>query len=379
MKKKIISIILSAAVMLTFAGCENSGTAETTTTAAETTTTAESTAAAETTTLITTTTTEATTTTTAAETTTTEETTAPEETTEVSGNEQPDVGAAIGTGLISNAKTGNGFITYDRELIIEDMVAVGLTEKPLTRETVISDYELYGRNGFTLYNFTMLNTDGVQEYPSSDSTIFISVLTLDGVNYGVTYGTGDKVSFEDVLPYASPNRCVEYWAFADVNTSGQITLIPLIAGSESTGYYLVTPVLKMLGADVEGMTRPEPIGEIYTPTETPAEDEAAQVVVNITSVENSDIITTVNCTIENNYNFPLCLIDSSATLNGSDCSDKITAFFTVPAGGTITDCFYLDELQLAEGDELIVVFSASHDETFESLGSLTYRFVLKKS
>lgn len=372
MKKKIISIILAAALMLTVCGCENGGgSAETTTTTSAT--EVVTTTAAETTTITTTTaeTTTETTTTTAAETTTSAETTEPEVTTD----DDDDV---AGTGLIDNAKTGDGFITYEKALISEDLAAVGMSEKPLTEEAVLADYELYGTNSKNLYYFAMINEDGVQELPSSDSTVFISVLVLDGVTYGVTYGTGEKVSLEDVLPYASPNTYVEYWAFANVSGNGQITLIPFIAGSENSGYYLVTPVLNMLGADVEGMTPPAPVGDPYTPG-TATDESENKIILNITSVENNDLITTVNCTLENTYDIPICLIGETLTVNGTDCSDLFTAFFVIPAGETITDCFYISETQLSEGDELQIVFSGSNDETYEGLGKLTYNLVLSKN
>lgn len=377
MKKTLTSIILSAVILLTACGCEDKTGAETTTTTAEVTTEAVTTEAITTTTEVTTA--EAvTTTTTGAATTTMAEIDIGEDT----GIESVEI---IGTGLIQNGKKGDGFLTFDRSEISADLAASGMSEKKLTTEAVKADHELLGNNTENVYVFAMLSGDGAKEYPTSDSSIFMATLLLNEEAYSISFGTGDKVTAEEVVPYCSAGKYIEYWAFATVSDNGSIILLPFIAGSEDNGYYLVQPVMKMMNADVSDMVIPEPVGTDYddsaadsTPapeTSVPSEGSA---VLNITNVENYDGFTSASITMENKYSVPLIFTGKKMVINGVD-HGVFTAFFEVPAGGTIEDYFWVDDYALAAGDQLEITFELQNSETFESFGEITFKMTLEST
>ncbi len=379
MKKILTSFILAAALTVTACSCENNNTSDTTTTtasAAESETTTEAPV------------TEAITTTTEAVTTVTETETTTE--TEIATGEDTDPVSAeiIGTGLIQSGRKGDGFLTYDRSLISEDIAASGMNEKALTKEAVLADFELYGNNTDNIYTFAMISKDGVQEYPSNDSTVFMSVLILNDVGYTISFGTGDKTTLEEVQPYCSAGKYIEYWAYATVSGGNQIVLIPFIAGSENSGYYLIKPVLHMLNADVSEMTLPEPVGDDCYETE-PAETESygtgtpetadGSAVLNITNIETYDGFNTASITMENKYNVPLYFTGRSILINGVDYSDEFVAFFNVDAGGTAEDYLYISGVNLAEGDNVEITFELENAESYEYFGEITFTMTLEST
>ncbi len=386
--KKFLSVIL-ASLIFAAAGCSgNNGEAATTTTT--TTTAAVTTTAAETTTEAATTTTEAVTTTTEATTTEAVTTTTEALTTEIAPETgiDSDIGSIelVGTGLIQGAKTGDGFVTYDRSAISKDIAASGMTEKKLTSEAVMADHELLGNNTQNVYVFAMVSKDGVQEYPSNDSSVFMSMLILNNEAYAITFGTGDKVSMEEVAPYCTAEKYIEYWAFATVGKDGRIILMPFIAGSEQNGYYLVQPVMKMLNADTSDMTIPSPVGDDYYNTEpavtdTPEDNETPALAngsakLDINNVKNSDDFTTVDITIANNYNVPLNFIGNNIVINGVDCGMFI-AYWEVPAMSKIDDYLWVDGYDLKAGDELEITLMVQNSENFDDYGPITFKMTLE--
>lgn len=385
MKKTLTGIILAAAVLITACGCEKENTeATTTTTAAVTTTTTAAETTAATTEAATTETTTAETA--AAETTTTE--TAQE--TEIPTGTDTDLESTlvVGTGLIQNSKKGDGFVSYDRAAISEDIAASGMTEKALDKETVLADYELYGNNIDNIYTFAMISTDGVQEYPSDSSSVIMTVFVLDNVGYTVSFGTGEKVTLEDALPYCTAGKYIEYWAFATVSGNGNVILMPFIAGSETNGYYLVQPVMEMMNADISEMYLPQPVGDDYYATE-PTETEAPETetpdvpsgsaVLNITSVENLSGMSTLNITMMNKYDVPLYFSGESIIINGVDYSDSFTAFFHVEANGSTDDFIFITCPPIGAGDVIEVTFSLQNAETFEDFGTITFPLTLENT
>ena len=360
--KKLLSVILACAIFAS-AGCSNGGEPAATTTESTTTTAV-------------TTTTEAVTTTEATTTTTAETTTAAPET-EITT--EPDSEEITGTGLIQNAKTGDGFVSFDKSAISEDIIATGLSEKALTVEAVKADHERLGNNAENLYFFAMTTGSGVTEAPSHDNSVFMAQFKLNDELYSISFGTGDKLTMEEVLPYCSPDKYIEYWAFATVGDSGNIILMPFIAGTEENGYYLVQPVIKMLGSDVSEMTIPAPVGNDVT-SETPEEPDASQLgdgsaVLNITGIENFDDFTSASIAIENKYGVPLIFTGENIIVNGNDLG-SFTAFIEVPAGETVEDYFWVDDCALKAGDELEITFSIQNSETYDFYGPITFKMTL---
>lgn len=362
--KKLLSVILACAVIAA-SGCSDNGEAVATTSATEATTTAV------------TTTTEAVTTTTTAATTTEATTTAPE--TEIVTD--PETGKITGTGLIKNAKTGDGFISFDKTAIIEDFAASGFSEKLLTVEAVMADHERLGNNSENLYFFAINSEKGVMEVPSHDNSVFMTQFILNNELYSISFGTSDKLTMDEVLPYCAPEKYIEYWAFASVSDSGNIILLPFIAGTEQNGYYLVQPVLKMLDSDVSEMTIPEPVGNDSSETDSSYELEITELtdgsaVLDITGVENFGDFVSASIAIENKYNVPLIFTSSNIVVNGTDLG-SFTAFLEVPAGETVNDYLWVDDCELKAGDELEITFTLQNAETFEYYGPITFKMTLE--
>lgn len=269
----------------------------------------------------------------------------------------------------------NGFISYDKKEVTNLLDESGVTEKSLAENVESTNISN------CVYRFAMINDEPAEEFDAGTEIYFCSTLYIGDEEYLVIFGTDEYNTIEDVLPYCTENKLVEYWAYAHVDESGLITLFPLIAGSEESGYYAVIPVFESLGLDVSGMEYPdEPLGKDYDPDSKAGEavDGEGAVTIKITGADNMDTMVTVDCTVTNTYSFDAIISGKTLTVNGEDCSDDATFYFNVKSGETLTDdAFYIDNCTLQAGDVIFVSANLMDGETYEDIGEVTFTFNLE--
>lgn len=269
----------------------------------------------------------------------------------------------------------NGFISYDKNEVTDLLGKSGVDEKSLAESVESTNISN------CVYRFAMINDEPAEEFDAGTEIYFCSTLYIDDEEYLVIFGTDEYNSIEDVLPYCTENKLVEYWAYAHVDDDGLITLFPLIAGSEESGYYAVIPVFESLGLDVSGMEYPdEPLGRDYDPDSKTGEavDGEGTITIKITGADNMDAMVTVDCTVTNTYSFDAIISGKTLTVNGEDCSDDATFYFNVKSGETITDdAFYIDNCALQAGDVIFVSANLMDGETYEDIGEITFTFNLE--
>lgn len=319
--------------------------------------------------------------TTASETETETEATAETEETETETETEPVIGISgeFSAGDSEGGKLleqiNNGFISYDKKEVTNLLDESGVTEKSLAENVESTNISN------CVYRFAMINDESAEEFDAGTEIYFCSTLYIGDEEYLVIFGTDEYNTIEDVLPYCTENKLVEYWAYAHVDESGLITLFPLIAGSEESGYYAVIPVFESLGLDVSGMEYPdEPLGKDYDPDSKAGEavDGEGTITIKITGADNMDTMVTVDCTVTNTYSFDAIISGKTLTVNGEDCSDDATFYFNVKSGVTLTDdAFYIDNCTLQAGDVIFVSANLMDGETYEDIGEVTFTFNLE--
>lgn len=269
----------------------------------------------------------------------------------------------------------SGFVSYDKKDVTMLLKESGVTEKSLAanvENTSSSD---------CLYRFSMINDEPADEFDDGSETYFCSTLYIGEEEYLVIFGTNEYNTIEDVLPYCTANKLVEYWAYAYVDEDGLITLFPLIAGSEESGYYAVIPVFESLGMDVSGMEYPEePLGKDYDPDSKAgkAVDGEGTISIEITGADNMDTMVSIDCTVENTYPFDAIISGRTLTVNGEDFTEDATFYFNIKSGETLTDeVFYIDNCTLKSGDVIFVSADLMDGETYDDIGKITFTFNLE--
>ena len=384
MNKKIIIAVLTASAML-FSGCEkeekDGGVTEATTTVTEVATTQTDKEPEET--IVTTE--ETTAETTSVETETEIDTEVKTDDVTTSNNSEADgaFSKASDWNFISNAKSGEGFITYDPQDITDSIVDVGMTEVKLSKEEMLNNAD----NNKIVYRFKIQNAASAGEV---DGMFMTTVVREDGF-YFLAFGESDMSTLEDVLPYCSKDYEVEYWAFGKMTDEGITVLVPFIAGSEESGYYIIIPSLRQMGQEVDKMTVPSfNVGTAVSSVDTTAETNSKKndnlqsyentdgsVYFNITGIKNGDIITTAECEFANNTGRNIYLTGSKLLVNGADYSDKFTAYIEIGSGKTITDEIFIDDVQFYAGDKLEIYFAVGDNDTYDDLGEIKFNMELE--
>lgn len=273
------------------------------------------------------------------------------------------------------ASINDGFITYDKNDIKKLLADLGVAERSLAADIESTDVSQ------CIYKFAMINDEPAAEFDTGDETYFCSTLYIGDDEYLVVFGSDEYNTVEDILPYCTENKTVEYWAFAYVDESGIITLFPLIAGSEESGYYAVIPIFASLGLDVSGMEYPdEPLGTDYDPNghQGEAADGEGRLTISITGVENMDTMVRADCTVTNTYSFDAIISGRTVTVNGEDFSDNSTIYFEVKSGEKLTnEFFYINDCALYEGDVIFISAELMDSNTYEEIGEITFTFNLE--
>lgn len=297
------------------------------------------------------------------------ETASETEKTETETETEPESADAEGGEIISII--GDGFITYSREDISELLAESGIAVKNVTSYKAGDPAD-----DMCLYRFIMVNDESVGEFQTDSETVYCSTLFIGDEVYLVVFGTDEYNTLEETLPYCTEGKTVECWAYAATDENGTVTLLPIIAGSEESGYYAVIPVFAFQGADVSGMSYPDfPLGTDSDPDVPAAEYGDGKILIDITGVENMDTMTRADCSVTNTYPFDAVISGKNVTLNGADLGDSATVYFDVKSGETLTDeFFYIDGCALQAGDVLVLTGTLMDGSTFKDIGDITFTF-----
>lgn len=100
----------------------------------------------------------------------------------------------------------------------------------------------------TLFRLGIKNTEGLLKYKEK----YYIPTKIKDQTYMVVFGDENTTTPEEIAPYARKNSHTAYYGYAIKSGSGY-AFIPLIAGSDESGYFIVKPTFKYIGFDMTDM------------------------------------------------------------------------------------------------------------------------------
>lgn len=100
----------------------------------------------------------------------------------------------------------------------------------------------------TLFRLGIKNTEGLLKYKEK----YYIPTKIKDQTYMVVFGDENTTTPEEIAPYARKNSHTAYYGYAIKSGSGY-AFIPLIAGSDESGYFIVKPAFKYIGFDMTDM------------------------------------------------------------------------------------------------------------------------------
>ena len=185
-------------------------------------------------------------------------------------------------------------------------------------------------------------------------------------------------NISEVLPYCRTGKYIEYYAYATISKDANVILMPFIAGTEKGGYYIIQPTFRSFGSELPAdMKIPVEIGDDQIPsatetTTTQDVNSVDKIILNISSIKNDDILTTIECTLQNTYPLPITLSAYSLKINNTDYSSKFTANIDIPKDSIASGKLFVSGTEIKLNDELEIVFSVQNTETKENYGRITF-------
>lgn len=319
-----------------------------------------------------------------------------EEDQEASKTEEEEEGdyleVAIGDGDEVDAFTGlsyyvdqeNGYIGNDTGDVEELMQYVEIRAEELSQENMDKGEDV-------LYHFTMYNQAPAKLVETGSSSSYLTMLQYEDESFIVMFGS-DAVDEEEIEVFCQEGTTIDYWAYGVVEGDVYI-LVPLIAGNDANGYYIVRPAFISMGADMSGMQSLVEQGIVFINPDDYVEDDVDDVdvedddddsddgvtgeetlAIEITDINNDGGIAEIFYVLESTYPMDLILDDVKYFINGEDVTDDVTAFITVEGNGTVEDSIYMDNYVLHVGDEFVIRGTLVDAETFERMDEIEFVF-----
>lgn len=271
-----------------------------------------------------------------------------------------------------------GYLTddvYELEMMMEYM---GLPVEELSRENMDADEQ-------ALFRFAMYNQDTAQLVQTGESESYATQVFYNDELFYVLFGS-DEADAEEVENFCQEGTTLEYWAIGMVQDDDYL-LVPLFAGNEENGYYLVRPALISSGYDMSGILSLVDVGIDFTTdsysgnggsdnviTELTGEESIA---IEITDIESESGTLIVYYEITNTYPFNAFIGDESFILNGEDITDSVVSYIVVDANDSMEDYFFIDNQELVAGDELVLNGMLFNDDTYDEIGEIEFVFNLE--
>ncbi|MBQ2802295.1 MAG: hypothetical protein IJF07_00135 [Lachnospiraceae bacterium] len=278
--------------------------------------------------------------------------------------------------LFSEVNKTTGYICDSADNLTKMLESVGISVEEL--------YEKMNEESErTLYHFTMYNQETAGAMGSGDSITYLTCLVHDNMYYYVLLGSEDADAAE-VENFTQKGTTLEYWAIA-TEEDGNYMVVPIFAGNDENGYYVVRPTLISSGIDMSGTMSLVELGIDFT-TKMGANTNNGEVNVSdeeklyfeITGIEPSEGLQAIHYELTNPYAVDLYLTEETILLNGVDITDSTVAFFYVDANDTIEDYFYIYDYDLAEGDELVIQGMLTDFGTMDEMGSVEFKLVMER-
>lgn len=290
-------------------------------------------------------------------------------------------------GFLAGADYEKGYLGKDALALNESLEETGLSVENLSMETLEANPEAES----VIYHFTMYNEEAPIIVEADENAFYATQLTYDDEIYYVVFGTEDTSTEEEIESYCKAGTELEYWAMGTVE-DGVAILVPLFAGTEDLGYYLVRPILAASGIDMsevmtleeQGIDFGESTGAVEETTEDTDEDaddeetRTASVMsdddfgIEIGTIECSGDSATVNYTITNNLAYDACMIDETILLNGEDITRDCIAVIKANSGESLDDVFYIDFHEIKEGDIIEITGTLVDEADYEEKGTVSF-------
>lgn len=281
--------------------------------------------------------------------------------------------------VFSNSDERTGYLGATSKEITKNLEACGITVDDLSRINM-----LYYEDEDAIFHFVMYNEDSLQAVDTGYGKSFMTQLVYDEEEFYVLFGSDEAVEYEEALVYCEEGTMVEYWAVGSVEDDTYL-LVPIVAGNEENGYYIVRTALESTGVDMSGtMSLVEQGIDFRTdssagsnPIKTELTGEE-YIYLEITGTEGDAESLVVNYEITNTYPVDVYISDAVIELNGVDITDSTVAFFEAEAGKTMEDCFFIDGYELKSGDEIVISGMLTDNETMDDIGTIELPIALKR-
>ncbi len=319
---------------------------------------------------------------------TTEETTQEETETETEEETESDVEFTSLNQLFGNdSKETEAFGDFDEETgylgATSDEITEGFEACDIIVEDLSQDNRIVYEDEDVLYHFVMYNEDSVQEVADDDETNFLTQLTYADEEFYVLFGSDTAVEYEEALVYCEEDTTVEYWAIGSIQ-GDNYCLVPIAAGNDENGYYIVRTTLVTVGIDMsDTMSLLEQGIDFKTESSEGSSTSKLEltgeeyIYLEITGKEGDEESLTVYYEMTNYYPTDVYISDAEIELNGVDITDSTVAFFEVDANDTIEDCFFIDGYDLKVGDEIVISGMLIDGESLDEIGEIEFPMVLE--
>jgi hypothetical protein len=243
----------------------------------------------------------------------------------------------------------------------------------------------------TFYRFEMTHNEPLVEMPSDSGLTYVTQLNHNDEIFYILFGAKENSQDIDIL--AQEGITIEYWALG-VETGGDYLLVPIFAGNEENGYYIVRTNCEMSDFDMSetmylseqgvsfatnsnsGTNEPDPDTDtpnIDDPVPTTTSDDFS---FEINEVVMEDGMVDIYCQLENGYGKEVYLSDETILLNGEDITDHTLFSFFVEGNSSLEDTFVITDQALSSGDTLQISFTVMDFETNTQIGTVEYSYTI---
>lgn len=263
-----------------------------------------------------------------------------------------------------------GFVSKSSEEI-ESVFSTSskLRVKDLDGETVDSG-ELDGSNDTSVYKVNLTNTKLPQLV--NGAYLYSHSLPDDDNSYFITIGL-DTTGEELIEPYSFINTPVTYYSMLEESEENSYVAVPVIVGNDDIGYWMMKPMMELMGVDVSNMATIN-LKEPQSPV-TPAEGN--DLVLITTNIMYDSGETLVKYELTNNLGKSVFVDNVVVMLNGSDITENTIMFLEADNGETASGSFTVPGT-IAIGDQLTISGTVVDSDSYDEIGSIVFPLVFSQ-
>ncbi|MBR4084523.1 MAG: hypothetical protein IKK33_09620 [Lachnospiraceae bacterium] len=287
--------------------------------------------------------------------------------------------------LMAEVNKFTGYISSDADTVDELLELCELDVEWLSHENIDNGTE------DTFYRFEMTHEYPLMEIPSDTGMTYMTEIVLDEESFYLMFGAKEDPSDIEIL--TEEGITIEYWNLA-IKKDDNYLLVPLFAGNEDNGYYIVRTNCDMSDFNMSDTMSLAEQGITFTTnssiimddpepnTGTPAIDVPAPLLstddfsFEITEVVIEEGLSALYCELENGYSKEVYLNDENILLNGEDITDYTLFTFWIEGNSSLTQSFVITDYTLSSGDTLQISFTVVDYETDTLLGTVEYSYTV---